>query len=76
MLARFEGVAGAIDAWAERHSGRVKDETVELTIERATEIAPLLEDATKAGLALMDLSLRRPNLESVFLHLTGRELRD
>jgi hypothetical protein len=25
---------------------------------------------------LADVSLRRPNLESVFLHLTGRELRD
>ena len=25
---------------------------------------------------VVDLSLRRPNLESVFLHLTGRELRD
>jgi hypothetical protein len=36
----------------------------------------LLESAESAGLALVDLSLRRPNLESVFLHLTGRELRD
>jgi hypothetical protein len=25
---------------------------------------------------LLDVTLRRPNLESVFLHLTGRELRD
>ena len=51
-------------------------ETAEFTIEQAGEIAPLLDDATKAGLELVDLSLRRPNLESVFLHLTGRELRD
>jgi hypothetical protein len=28
------------------------------------------------GLELEDVSLRRANLESVFLHLTGRELRD
>jgi linearmycin/streptolysin S transport system ATP-binding protein len=36
----------------------------------------LLEDSAKAGLELVDVSLRKPNLESVFLHLTGRELRD
>ena len=50
--------------------------TAEFTIEQAAEIAPLLDDATKAGLELVDVWLRRPNLESVFLHLTGRELRD
>jgi ABC-2 type transport system ATP-binding protein len=76
VLARFGGAADAIAAWAARHDGRVKDETVELTVERAVEIAPLLDDATRAGLELVDVSLRRPNLESVFLHMTGRELRD
>ncbi len=76
MLARLGGGAETIAAWAKRHSGHVKDDTVELKIDEAAEIAPLLDDATKAGLELMDLSLRRPNLESVFLHLTGRELRD
>ena len=28
------------------------------------------------GYELLDVSLRKPNLESVFLQLTGRELRD
>ncbi|MGA2569970.1 MAG: ABC transporter ATP-binding protein [Terracidiphilus sp.] len=76
VLARFAGDAEAIQAWAARHGGHVKGETVDLTIEQATEIAPLLDDASEAGLELVDVSLRRPNLESVFLHLTGRELRD
>ncbi len=76
VLARFAGETGAIEAWAQRHGGRVTHETAEFTIEQAGEIAPLLDDATKAGLELVDVSLRRPNLESVFLHLTGRELRD
>jgi ABC-2 type transport system ATP-binding protein len=48
----------------------------QFTIEHATEIAGLLDAATKAGHDLADISLRKPNLESVFLHLTGRELRD
>jgi ABC-2 type transport system ATP-binding protein len=76
VLARFAGESAAIEAWATRHGGRVKGETAEFTIEQAGEIAPLLDDATKAGLELEDLTLRRPNLESVFLHRTGRELRD
>jgi ABC-2 type transport system ATP-binding protein len=39
-------------------------------------IAGLLDDAARSGLELVDVTIRRPNLESVFLHLTGRELRD
>jgi hypothetical protein len=27
------------------------------------------------GLEILDVTLQRPNLESVFLHLTGKELR-
>jgi ABC-2 type transport system ATP-binding protein len=76
VLARFAGSAEAIAAWAAQNGGRVTDATVELTIEQAAEITRLLEDARQAGLELVDVSLRKPNLESVFLHLTGRELRD
>jgi ABC-2 type transport system ATP-binding protein len=76
VLARVAGSAEAIAAWAARDGGRVTEATVEFTIEQATEIVRLLENARQAGLELVDVSLRRPNLESVFLHLTGRELRD
>jgi ABC-2 type transport system ATP-binding protein len=76
VVARFDGETERIQAWAALRDGRVTEETAEFTIDQASEIAPLLDDATKAGLELEDLSLRRPNLESVFLHLTGRELRD
>jgi ABC-2 type transport system ATP-binding protein len=76
VVARFAGSPDAIAAWAAQNGGRVTDATVELTIEQAAEITRLLEDARQAGLELVDVSLRKPNLESVFLHLTGRELRD
>ena len=76
VLARFDGPVSAINAWAEQHGGRMVDSTAELTIEHSAQIAELLDDAARAGLALVDVSLRRPNLESVFLSLTGRELRD
>jgi ABC-2 type transport system ATP-binding protein len=76
VLARFADSAAGVGAWVEQHGGRLVDSTAEFTVEHPTEIAGLLDDAAKAGLELVDISLRRANLESVFLHLTGRELRD
>ncbi|MGO9433562.1 MAG: ABC transporter ATP-binding protein [Terracidiphilus sp.] len=76
VLARFAGSEDRIAAWVEGHGGRMVDSTAQFTIERSIEIGSLLESAAKDGLELEDISLRRPNLESVFLHLTGRELRE
>ena len=39
-------------------------------------LASLVERVGKAGIELMDVSVQKPTLESVFLKLTGRELRD
>ncbi|HLY41388.1 MAG TPA: ABC transporter ATP-binding protein [Terracidiphilus sp.] len=76
VVARFDGEPERIAQWVETHHGRLVDSTAQFTIQRSTEIASLLDDAAKAGLELVDVSMRRPNLESVFLHLTGRELRE
>jgi ABC-2 type transport system ATP-binding protein len=40
------------------------------------DLAPLLARVAAAGAAVEDLEVRRPTLQSVFLHLTGRELRE
>ena len=76
VLARFAGTNERVSAWVAQHGGQPADGVAQFTIEHPTEIAGLLEDSVKAGLELLDVSLRKPNLESVFLHLTGRELRD
>jgi ABC-2 type transport system ATP-binding protein len=76
VVARFAGDTDVISAWAARHGGKWTGSAAEFTIEHSNEIAPLLDDASTAKLELVDVSLRRPNLESVFLYLTGRELRD
>jgi len=76
VLARFVGAPETIAAWVTQRGGHTVDGAAEFTIEHPAEIATLLEDSAKAGLELLDVSLRKPNLESVFLHLTGRELRD
>jgi ABC-2 type transport system ATP-binding protein len=39
-------------------------------------LASLVERLSRAGIELADLSVQKPTLESVFLKLTGRELRD
>jgi ABC-2 type transport system ATP-binding protein len=76
VVARLEGPGGKVAAWVEERGGKMTDSTAEFTVEHPSAITALLEGAASAGLELVDLSLRRPNLESVFLHLTGRELRD
>jgi ABC-2 type transport system ATP-binding protein len=76
VTARFAGTSGHIAAWVQRRGGHMVDSTARFTIANSVEIAGLLQDAAEDGLELADVSLRRPNLESVFLHLTGRELRD
>ncbi len=51
--------------------------TLVLTVRDApTAVAPIVNAATGAGLALSDVEISRPDLESVFLHLTGKALRD
>jgi ABC-2 type transport system ATP-binding protein len=76
VIARFTGSNQEIAAWVEQRGGRFSDGTAKFAVTRPAEIAPLLDDASASGIGIEDVSLRRPNLESVFLHLTGRELRD
>jgi len=50
---------------------------VRLTVDDApTAIAQIVTRATAAGMSLADVEITRPDLESVFLHLTGKALRD
>jgi ABC-2 type transport system ATP-binding protein len=76
VLARFAKADDGVAAWVKERGGLYENGTAQFTIDHATEIAGLLEAAAKEGHELADISLRKPNLESVFLHLTGRELRD
>ena len=41
-----------------------------------TAVAAIVTAATAAGMTLEDVEISRPNLESVFLRLTGKALRD
>jgi ABC-2 type transport system ATP-binding protein len=50
--------------------------TAHFSITQPTELASLLDGAAAEHLEVIDVVLRRPNLESVFLQLTGRDLRE
>jgi ABC-2 type transport system ATP-binding protein len=76
VLARFAGAQERVADWVAQRGGKVVGGSAQFTIEHPTDISGLLEASERAGLELVDVSLRKPNLESVFLRLTGRELRD
>ena len=42
----------------------------------AAELPPLLEGIRGAGRAVDDVDVRAPSLQAVFIHLTGKELRE
>jgi ABC-2 type transport system ATP-binding protein len=76
VLARFAGAQERVADWVAQRGGQTIGGAAQFTIEHPAEIGGLLEASEKAGFELLDVSLRKPNLESVFLRLTGRELRD
>jgi ABC-2 type transport system ATP-binding protein len=76
VLARFAGAQERVADWVAQRGGQTIGDAAQFTIEHPAEIGGLLEASEKAGFELLDVSLRKPNLESVFLRLTGRELRD
>lgn len=50
---------------------------VTLLVEDANMVLPcLFEPASRAGVRIVSVEIKEPNLEAVFLHLTGRALRD
>jgi ABC-2 type transport system ATP-binding protein len=45
--------------------------------EDSNQILPhLFESATQAGVRITSVDIQEPNLEAVFLHLTGKALRE
>ena len=53
------------------------DDGIDLVVEDARENLPaLLTEAAGAGAAIKSVEVTEPDLEAVFLHLTGRALRD
>jgi ABC-2 type transport system ATP-binding protein len=68
------------DAWRTVQGvGRVtvEEEKIRTLVDDSNKVLPrLFECATQHGARIASVEIREPNLEAVFLHLTGRALRD
>jgi ABC-2 type transport system ATP-binding protein len=77
VLMRFAASVQNAAAWAAAQGGSLEEGggVAHFAVAQPTDIAVLLDAAGRDGLEVIDVVLRRPNLESVFLKLTGRDLR-
>ena len=71
---------GRIARWSELKGvtkAMIDEEHAVLLVQDANEVLPrLFEAAAAAGARITEVSVTEPNLEMVFLHLTGRALRE
>ena len=64
------GLEGVLQAQASDHAVNI------ITPEAEDILAAVVSKANERGLKIRSIDIREPNLEAVFLHLTGRALRD
>lgn len=70
LTTALKDIPGVLQATATDHE-------ISLVTRRAEEIiAPVVAKANERGIRIHSIDIREPNLEAVFLHLTGRALRD
>jgi ABC-2 type transport system ATP-binding protein len=73
---RVAAAETTVSEWVAARDGNYVDGVAHFSIARPIDIAGLLATAGESGVDVTDVRLHRPNLESVFLQLTGRELRE
>jgi ABC-2 type transport system ATP-binding protein len=72
-----EQIVGAWQAIAGVTRIDVAERRLSLLVDDSNRVLPrLFDSAAQAGVRITSLAIHEPNLESVFLHLTGRALRD
>ncbi len=72
------GLPGVLEASAAlaNHQGQADHEVNIITPEAEDVLAAVVSKANERGIKIRSIDIREPNLEAVFLHLTGRALRD
>jgi ABC-2 type transport system ATP-binding protein len=72
-----ERLASAVRSLEGVRKADVTDHTVTVIVPEAEEaLAPAVTKANELGMKIHSVDMREPNLEDVFLHMTGRALRD
>ncbi len=71
------GLVAALRAIGGVEQAQVADHAITILAAEAEEIlAPAITAANQAGVKIRSVEIKEPDLEAVFLHLTGRALRD
>jgi ABC-2 type transport system ATP-binding protein len=70
LVTSFKGIKGVLESNAINHEISI------ITHSAADVMAPVVTKANERGIKIHSIDIREPNLEAVFLHLTGRALRD
>jgi ABC-2 type transport system ATP-binding protein len=66
-----------VNKWLRLNQTHVINDALEITVRNGKEVMPrIMELATQNNIYVESLLLRQPNLEDVFLHYTGRTIRD
>jgi len=72
--------ASLLEMWrmlASVHSVSEEDGTVSLLVKNSAQVLPtVFESATRADVRVTSMDIQEPDLEAVFMHLTGKALRD
>ncbi len=73
----LHAAARAFEALGAVQAASVQDGAVQLIVDQARNLLPeLLAKAADSGVAVSSVEVSEPDLEAVFLHLTGKALRD
>ncbi|HEX5948288.1 MAG TPA: ABC transporter ATP-binding protein [Actinomycetota bacterium] len=73
----LEAATRAVGSLPPVHEASAGEGSIHLIVDRARNaLPPILETVTQAGASVTGVEVTEPNLEAVFLHLTGKALRD
>ncbi len=73
----LDAAATAFERLGAVRAASVQDGGIQLIVDAARSLLPdLLETAARAGVSVKAVEVDEPDLEAVFLHLTGKALRD
>jgi ABC-2 type transport system ATP-binding protein len=76
-VGNLSGAAARVGALDAVHETAVSDAGIEVLLDQAAKVLPeLLAAVTSNGVSIHAVEVIEPNLEAVFLHLTGKALRD
>jgi len=77
LAGNIEAAARACSEIPAVHDASPKEDHLELVVDEARRALPrILETVADAGASVRAVEVTEPNLEAVFLHLTGKALRD